>query len=76
MKEERNLYTGRIPDWRGDWTGWRGSHKASEKSAASSLRRAKQSESFTDNPSVISFCIPQPETFLQGLGVEAQALKV
>ena len=44
VKEERNLHTGRPPDWWRDQLAWRKILEALEKSATASLRRAKQRE--------------------------------
>ena len=44
VKEERNTHLGRPPNCWGDQPGQRGNLKASEKSAAAGLRRAKQRE--------------------------------
>lgn len=48
MEEERFPHTGRPPDWWGDHPGQKGKFKASEKTAAASLRRAKWRESHAD----------------------------
>ena len=56
------------PDWRGDQPEWRESLKASEKSTAVSLRRAKQRERERATQSIgISAKPPQPETLGWGM---------
>ena len=61
-EKERNPHRGKL------WF-WRGNIKASEKSTAVGLRRAKQNESLTDHwyhhPKT-----PQPEIFMWGLDAE------
>ena len=68
MREERNLHPGR------PWS-WRKTLKASEKSAAARLSRAKQKGCYTDHQ---HHCLrtPQPEILRQRLGAETQASEV
>ena len=68
MKEERNSHPGR------PWS-WRGNLKASEKSSAARLRRAKQKESHRDHHYQHPWTT-QPETLRRGLGAETQASEV
>ena len=71
MIKERNLHPGRLINCWGEQLRQR-DLKASEKSAAVGLRRAKQSERCTDHQYHYPQT-PQPEMIRQQLGAETQA---